>query len=423
MSVRILSANSPAWAKSLPLFRDPDPGESLAGYVLALDALNGFDAGQTFRMIRRHGVGPSNMTPGNYLTGVCFNLQTLADLAGGLGLMEAVALTVQPLGAWLFADRPRALNAIAHPQFRICPDCFREGLLPMSFLFADVIGCARHGRVLALECSCTTPIMPFMGQTPGACHGIGCSVEYRQLESAPMSATQQEAVGALTRSYEDLVAFARTEPEPLSFRQLRAGLQAVIVARGRMTSLFASIQSTAPLRGIAQVLARTGATPAELQRACLESHAALRSRTRGVLRPEGLCPNPTCAGASEVVRDGHLASSSEAQHACMRCGTRFTRSRVLFAFDALPTYASWRALENRQKLAAHRARVAEVVATEQRPSVYLGVERVFALAGVPTSAPYRSERAGLVHLVDASNARASVKRRRPARQIKLALAP
>ena len=168
-------------------------------------------------------------------------------------------------------------------------------------LIADVIGCPHHGRVLAVECACTTPIMPFMGQTPGACHGIGCSTEYRQLEAAPLSATEREAVGMLTRSYEDLVAFARTEPEPLSFRQLRAGLQAVIVSRGETTALFASIQSTAPLRGIAQVLARTGATAAELQRACLASHAALRSRTRGPLRTEGLCPTLTCAGSSEVV--------------------------------------------------------------------------------------------------------------------------
>lgn len=67
-------------------------------------------------------------------------------------------------------------------------------------------------------------------------------------------------------------------------------------------------------------------------------------------------------------------------------------------------------------------RVAEVVATEQQPNVYLGVERVFGLAGVPTSAPYRSDRAGLLHIVDASNARAGAKRRRPARQLKLVLA-
>jgi hypothetical protein len=74
-----------------------------------------------------------------------------------------------------------------------------------------------------------------------------------------------------------------------------------------------------------------------------------------------------------------------------------------------------------QKLAAYRARVAEVVAAEQQPGTYLGVERVFELARIPTSAPYRSDRAGMLHIVDVSNARAGAKRRRPARQIKLAL--
>lgn len=173
------------------------------------------------------------------------------------------------------------------------------------------------------------------------------------------------------------------------------------------------LKPTASLRAIADVLAETGATAAELNTA---SRADALAPAIQQPRAEGVCPNPACGGSSKVCKDGRLASRNERQYVCSRCGTRFTRTCVLFAFVELPGYAAWHTDFNRRKLAGYRVELAKVCAQKQVPLMYLGAERAFLLAKVPSATPYQSEEAGLLQIVAASNASAGARRRKPRRR-------
>lgn len=188
---RQIAPEDPEWQRSYPSFRDPLPGESLPSFLLDLDERNGFDAGQTCRVIRLHGVGPARFGPGYFLSAACFDLSTLGELAGALPLQSVLPMTARPIVEWLLGDRTGTSNTLAPaPRFRICPSCLAEGLLPILFLFDQVSGCVRHGVHLVEQCSCGEPIVPFVQQEPGQCHVYPCEQRYVELIAQPMSAEQ-----------------------------------------------------------------------------------------------------------------------------------------------------------------------------------------------------------------------------------------
>jgi hypothetical protein len=426
MSERRIEPGDTAWKRSYPAFRDPLPGESLAGFMLALDALNGFDAGQTYRLIRRHAVGASGIGPGYFLSGACFNLGELAALAGGTSQDGLLGLTLQPLLAWLFPDWRGGSTTIGQRLgFRVCPPCFQDDFVSVTSLHDHFEGCARHGVRLVDRCRCPSkaPIRLFARQDPGRCHAPFCGMRYADLEEVPLDALTLDRTRRAAATFEDLIAFAATAPEPLPRRQMFAGLRTLLATAGVIPSVPVRAAGDLSLSVILTILAETAQGAASLDQACRSSSGGISRRTPAApQRAEGACPGASCNGASEVSRDGHLKTLGERQYVCTRCGTRFTRSRVLFAFDDLPDYPTWRSVRNRRKLQGYRSEVTAACRKLQQPKTYLGIEAIFASVGVPSSAPYQSERAGLAAIVDRSNVAAGARRRRPARQLRLATA-
>ena len=69
----------PCWEAAIRTSRPPLPGESLAGYVLALDDLNLLDAGRILRLIRRIQSGPRKIGgPGYFVNASTIDLAALS---------------------------------------------------------------------------------------------------------------------------------------------------------------------------------------------------------------------------------------------------------------------------------------------------------------------------------------------------------
>lgn len=110
----------PLWNTSYPVFRAPTSGESLAGYLLALDHLNGLPAGTTVWAVKRREIAmPRLCSPAPYLRAAWLDLGEIANAAGGLSPSDIEALTLRPLLAWLWP--PSSVTISAPRAFRVCP--------------------------------------------------------------------------------------------------------------------------------------------------------------------------------------------------------------------------------------------------------------------------------------------------------------
>lgn len=397
--LRIVSDDT-AWHRTYPMIRMPRAGESLLGYMLALDELNGFEAGCTFRQIVQYGIGARNLGPGRYLAGTSFNLARLAELGGMLPIDKVVGLTAAPLVDWLYSWRTRPTNSLVQKaRFRLCPACIATGAWPIVFLFDQIEGCAVHGLELVGGCVCGEPIHPFRSQEPYRCHL--CSERYADLEAQPVAPGRRRQLDRVTGTLQDLLEFSRTAPGPLT---------QVEVARAAKTflALYPSALDRPHVEGghlrvVVRLLAAAGASATQFDRA---ARAGMKGKSTTRRRP-GTCPTPGCPKRRAVVKDGRTPGGQR-MWACMSCGTRFTSTHVTFAFDPVADYEPWRVHKNALKLEDYRARLTQACLRLQRPAEYLAVERAFRAAGVPSAAPYQSDRAGLVGIVVRSNQAAGV---------------
>lgn len=396
----------PFLATAIRTSRPPLAGESLAGYVLALDEMNLLDAGRVLRLVRRVDAGPRKVgRPGFFINASTIDLSALAPLAGGVSVNELEQLTAVPALRWLFG----AANKVVRPTklgWRLCPSCVRQRRIPLVALFADIGGCVEHGCALVDRCraGCEAPIEIFMGQdVPFTCHGIGCAYPYEKLEAPRLTVAEMTSLTRRAAIYEDLFAFAATAPAPVpSMRTLASALHSLIAASGSAESLRIRVGRRPSLALVVEVLAATGASAQDLD-ARLRSVAAPAAPAPKP-GPSG-CPNPNCQANLDKARArGLLRCANESQ--CRTCGTRFTRQRILFSYDEQPGYRSVFALRNNVRLERHRERLRALCDRWLQEDRTISREAALRDAGIrPSIVPHLSDRAGLCAIVESAQDR------------------
>lgn len=395
----------PNWEAAIRTSRPPLPGESLAGYLLALDEMNLLDAGRVLRLIRRLQTGPRKIgQPGYFVNASTIDLVALSPLAGGVPVEELERLTAIPLLRWLYGSAEKVIRA--HASFRICPECVRERRIPLVALFPDVSGCADHGLALVDRCGaeCDAPTAPFLGQErPFTCHELGCVRRYEDLETRPLTGEELTNLRRRVAIYQDLSDFAATGPAPTaSIKVLTGALHALIATTAVAEPLRARVGRRPSLALVVEVLAATGATALDLD-----------VRLRALVQPQALrpkpgpsgCPNPMCTASSgRAMVKPLLRCAGESQ--CRICGTRFTRDRILFSFDEQPGYRSVLALRNSARLGRHRERLSALCDHWIAEDRTITREAALREAGIrPSIVPHLSERAGLCAIVEAAQTR------------------
>lgn len=395
----VITPEQPEWNLTLPMIRNPVKGESLVGFMLRVDAANGFDAGSTLRAVRRHRSGPSILgQPGDLLSGVSFDLGKLAEL-NGLTVQAIEALTLGRLRVWLPSHKAARASALAQKAaFAFCPECARAAFIPVIALFRDVSGCDVHGVELVGDCRCGSPILPFASQTPFACHEVGCGRMYKDLAAHDMTAARRRDVTRWSTIYRDLLAAAELGLPPVNGAELARACLSLVSFRGRsaiskVLQRRLAAHGHPSLRTVARTLFEAEASVADL----VATVAALPTED---MAPQVIdrdrCPNSRCTGG-RLWKNGHV--SGHEGWVCSGCGTSFADGRIFFAFDEQPRYASWRARRNAARLPKFRRRAFEVARKLRSRGATVTRDAVFVAAGIPTSAPYTSDRAGLMKIV------------------------
>jgi hypothetical protein len=383
----------PLWHSSYPAFRAPAPGESLAGFLLALDDLNGLPAGTSVWAVKNRGLSLTIFNvPAPFLRGVSLNFQEIAAAAGGRAVRDIEALTLRPLLTWCAGES--VATKIGSASFKICPGCAVDKRLSLVSLLQPLsAGCARHGLELVGSCPCGAPIQPFLGQRTFTCHGLGCPRSYAELPAVPLNEAVRSELKHRTVVYEQLLAQGligtpRIDGERHLSRALGLLVHLSSARQPEHQELLRRSNTPRPgLTVVADVLLTTGASVADLVGALEETRTASRAR----ISPSR-CPNPACGGSDLLV------CAREQQ--CRACGTRFTARRILFSFDAQPGFSRWRALANQRRLADSQGRVRKL------GDEWLGVDRtieresILRAAHIATgSIPHLSPRAGLGAIV------------------------
>lgn len=411
---RVLTPEDPLWSLSLPRFRDPRPGESLASYVLWLDELNCLPAGAVLRMIRRHASGPAALgQPGNFVRGTSFDLGVLAELAGGLDVRLLDDLTAAPALRSLLGDT--RLTTGHAKRFKICPACIASREIPLVSLFGPITTCDRHGLRLVASCTCGASIQLFVHQSPFTCHELGCERAYESIPTVLSAPAERDEQERLTSIYRGLVGVRVADPVPAS--HLGEALRCLIV-RSRVAvpaRLTQRTQGRVSLRAIADILVATRSGAEELVRLLRDlpaeatsvhrSAAAGGEAARRELLRRGACPNPACTGfVPEWLGEKPLLAAYAGEWQCRACGSRYTKTGcVLFSFDTQPDYSVRRAAGNAARVEALRERVwqtGEQWIAEDRTVTRDALLR--EARAQPNSIPHLSARAGLVPLVNAA---------------------
>ncbi|MDP9226389.1 MAG: TniQ family protein [Actinomycetota bacterium] len=395
----VITPNSALWDQTFPVIREPEAGESLAGFMLRIDAVNGFDAGTTMRVTSKHHAGPSAMArPGDFLSGASFNLAQLALLAGGLPARRVEVLTVASLMRWLprvTGTRAMGLGHVIRYQF--CPRCARDHLLPLVFQFRAISGCDIHNVRLVSRCSCGSEISPFFQQTPFTCHEFGCEKPYADLPTSDLTRAAAEETRVWSEMYRDFFRCAAVSPLDLSGLQLSRACRVLLGSREGPTSkeLLRHLTRSGPsFRVLGLVLRATESSVSDLIAAAAASSDGYQPASP---RIAGRCPNPSCP-STRFWKYGRIRG--EQAHVCTSCGTCFTKRSLLFSFDHVPGYANWRAIKNNERLVRTRERVRSGAAEMARRGRVPTRQAVFAVAGIPSFAPYATERAGLTRIID-----------------------
>jgi hypothetical protein len=365
-------------------------GESLAGYLLALDDLNGLPAGTTVWAVKRKAMGmPRLCVPSPYLRAPWLNLEDIAVISGGRPIEEIRGLTLAPVLEWLFGRS--AITVGAPARFRLCPGCSRERRIELPALLEHSTGCAEHGSEYVSECRCREPIQPFMSQPAFACSGPGCTLRYDELQAPALTPSAREEQARVAALYRELVRFAPKGPRvdglPHLGRALRLMVDLRRLGRAEFQSLRVRTRGRPGLRTVADVLLAAEAGPRDLARA-IEDTRSIRKATIVA----GRCPNPPCRAT------GLLLCKAEKQ--CRACGTRFNDDRILFSFDEQPGYSQWRAQANQRRLDEARERIRAICADLITRDVPIEREPVLRAASVPhNSVPHLSPRAGLARVI------------------------
>lgn len=385
----------PLWDRSYPVFRAPTSGESLAGYLLALDHLNGLPAGTTVWAVKRREIGmPRLCTPAPYLRAAWLDLDDIAIAAGGVARSDIDGLTLRPLLRWLWG--PSSVTLSASRAFRVCPACAAERQMGLVSLLDQVRGCARHGLAYVDRCGCAETIQPFLGQRAFSCHGMGCILGYEELPAFPLDADARLQVGRVTAVYHDLLARASSDAaHPEGPRHLARALQQLVhlhrEGRSELHGLRRRVGGRPGLKVVVAVLLTTGLSAADLAAAIDETRASAEIRaTARTASAISRCPN---CGGTDLLKCAN-------EHQCRTCGTRFSGSRILFSFDEQPGYSRWRARANARRLTEARKLVRAICADYLAADRTIQREPVLRAGRVPpNSIPHLSQRAGLVAII------------------------
>jgi hypothetical protein len=364
--------------QTLPSILTPLPGESLLGFLVRLDRVNGFDEGAVAHHLRRNTGAYSAIT---FASGSAFDLDLLAALtANGTDVLRD--LTFLPDLGRLYGTASPSIKLLGRVRLAVCSPCW-AGPMPhlKEQLLPNINGCSTHRVALRTACECGAPLSAAVGSL-GACRV--CGRLWAELPAEGLT-------GAALTQYELLIGAYRRILAPdrdpgASSAELRSARDANRAAGGQVVPVWLSSVSIERLAGLYLALGADDDLITSLREPDLRPC------------PNAACPNFDLAGASAITVERH----------CRVCGTRFKGARILSTFDighGQKTPSATQVRRARRRLGRWRRQLRAICADLLRDGQPITVERAFPLAEVPKNANLRAPRLGLTAIVRAAEAR------------------
>lgn len=182
MKMTSRNLNNESWSNTLPTIDYPFAGESLIGYLLRLDYINGFSPGIVLRMclIKGHKV---NITKER-------NVELIEELIDIKKLSVITNTPEQVIKSMMISqirkriyrfNNYRTKELLHYTRIRICPICIQEWKIPIFNILPHIHTCLIHGTQLINQCWCGKNINLIEGKGKLSCHNIACQKNYIDL--------------------------------------------------------------------------------------------------------------------------------------------------------------------------------------------------------------------------------------------------
>lgn len=191
------------WKCALPKIELPFIGESLFGYLLRLDFINGFAPGSIIKNILTTEqfsflIKSYDM---EYFEEV-INISELSKLTG-LPIEDIDKFRISYVRKKIFgSDDKFTKESLKYSWLKICPVCIANWRIPQLFFFSEVNICPIHGLKLLGRCECFKKIDILAKANPFLCKMKNCNREYTNIcESSPKDIKHQFSISSILSSY------------------------------------------------------------------------------------------------------------------------------------------------------------------------------------------------------------------------------
>jgi hypothetical protein len=370
----------PSTEPPFPHLLAPLGGESLLSFMVRLDRANGWEIGETAKMLAVHTTGWRGASGAMWASGTIWDLRRLAHLSQNP--YEAIeGLTLLPDLRRAANDPQLGIGALGDPgALRFCPVCLAAtGAIPRFCLLPLLEVCPVHQVRMVRFCPAhrTQPYPPEIEDRTVRC--TGCR---RDLGPADGFRVDEEALSHLRdtwRAWTFLLGWQSDDVRSRGYRTIRS------VVRGY------------PLRNL-------GPTPSfeRLVTVFLALHIEPALLATLEDRPIPPCPNAACPRFIPPSEHDPLLRGRVVERHCAECGARFIGRRILLCFDqehgaSQPSPRSVR--KARRRLRRWHEALVEACRQDLLDGRRITVTGAFRRAGVPMNANLRAFRLGLVALV------------------------
>jgi len=145
---------SKVFRNSLPIIDYPFKGESLIGYTLRLDFINGFSPGTLLKKyLYFSNASVFDRTDIVEYAEYNFDYEKFSSIVNIPRIAEEISMKFIVESKYEFEDL-LINNFFYRTELKLCPICIREWRLPMNFLVKEIDTCVIHKTKLIKHCTC-----------------------------------------------------------------------------------------------------------------------------------------------------------------------------------------------------------------------------------------------------------------------------
>lgn len=415
---------------TLPFICKPFQHESLYGYTLRLDIINGNPLGTTLSLINNHKTGRLLLNrPGLYITGKIFNINELSKITN-ISAEELSNLTFTPSLHRIYQSQVIYPDLVAYSNnFKICPLCIAKNTHPLLFILQDISYCMEHRVQLHDKCVCGKKILFFATESMVNCCPY-CGFSYRDLKLISLDVSSQEFLqlnfyyNAYKNIIYDHISFVHEGEELSSGFENR--LHYLINKNNITHNYFKQIFgydinnaknghgiSNLSISAIIHTLYKLGISASEFRDLQFDSnytkitnmYPSINKKNENHTCPNIYCPDFNHISHGNIKYYGKRTLNSglvKIEEFCSTCGTRFIGNNIIQSYDYNPGLRQYDIERARNRINNWQVSLRKICEEMIQGRIPITLTGCFKNAGIPIGKTYFIDRLGLIAILEES---------------------